>query len=219
MSYIQGTVLLDGNPIDKANVNKAELSPGEVLSTRSGRAEVMLDPGIYLRLDDHTRVKMLSMAFTPTQLAVEHGEIGVEVDEIHNQNVLQVIDNGVTTQLIKKGYYEFNANSPMVKVFSGQAEVHSGQNSWKRVSARKEMVLTDVAGARPRGFTPDPAEEPMMAWSKLRSQYLAEANEQNNPYYYGWGLGWGWGPGFGWGGPGWGPGWGWGPGFGWGWGW
>ena len=221
LSYVQGTVLLDGNLLDPSNANNAEIGPGQVLQTRNGRAEVMLDPEIYLRLDDHSAAKMLTMAITPTRVEVEHGEIGVEVDELHDGNVLQVVDDGVTTQLVKTGYYEFNANSPMVKVFSGQAEVHVGKNRWTGVGARHKMVLADAAQAKPRGFQPDPEEEPMMAWNKLRSQYLTESNPESTPAYA-WGPGWGWGgwgPGWGWGG--WGPGWGmgWRMGWGMGWGW
>ncbi len=216
LNYIQGTVLLDGNQMNKANVGSTELTPGQALRTRTGRAEVLLDPGVYLRLNDHSEVRMLSSGLTPSQVEVERGEIGIEVDELHKENVLLVNDNGVMTQLVKTGYYEFNANSPMVKVFSGQAEVQIKNGSWKQVSARNEMPLMDVAHAKPRGFQPNPTEDTLMDWSKLRSQYLAEANRQNNPYYYGYGPGWGpWygGPfGWGWGGPGWN--WGWG---GWGW--
>ena len=221
LSYLQGTVLLDGNLLDPSNAGNAEIAPGQVLKTLTGRAEVMLDPGIYLRLDDHSEAKMLTMAITPTRVEVEHGEIGVEVDELHDGNVLQVVDDGVTTQLVKTGYYEFNANSPMVKVFSGQAEVHARKGAWTKVGPRHEMVLADAAQAKPRGFQPDPEEEPMMAWNKLRSQYLTETYEQNNPEYgMGYGMGYGWG-GPGWGGGGWGPGWGmgWRMGWGMGWGW
>ena len=221
LNYVQGTVLLDGNPMSKSNIGSTELGPDQVLATRAGKAEVMLDPGVYLRLDDQTKAKMLSTDITPSRVEVDHGEIGIEVDELHPQNVLQVVDDGVTTQLLKKGYYEFNANSPNVEVFSGKAEVSIGDGIWKQVKARHEMALTNVAQAQPRGFQPNAAEDPMMAWSKLRTQYLDEANRDNNPYYYGdwgWGPGWGgWGPGWGWAGPGWGwrGGWGWG----WGWGW
>ena len=210
LNYIQGTVLLDGNQMEQANVGNTELASGQMLRTGTGKAEVRLNPGVYLRLNDHTEAKMLSMAITPTRIEVKRGEIGIEVDEIHPQNVLQVTDHGVTTQLVKKGYYEFNANNPRVKVFSGQAEVHIRKNAWKRVGGLQEMALAHANHAKIRKFQANPAEDSLMAWSKLRSQYLAEANQENSPEY--WGGGWG--------GPGWGPGWGWGGlGFGWGWGW
>ena len=206
LSYVQGTVLLDGNPLNRSDIGNTELSTGEVLRTRTGKAEVMLDPGVYLRMNDHSAAKMLSMEITPTQVEVKHGEIGIEVDEIHSQNVLQVVDDGVTTQLLKRGYYEFNANSPKVKVFSGQAEVRTRHGAWERVTGRHELVLASGAQGKAQKFQPNAAEDPLMNWSKLRSQYLTEANPQSNPSYEG-GPGWGWGPGWG---MGWGMmGWGW----------
>lgn len=224
LNYIQGTVLLDGNQMNRSNVGNTELAPGQVLRTRTGKAEVLLDPGVYLRLDDHSQVKMLSTGITPTQVEVEHGRVGVEVDQFFKQNVLLVVDHGVTTQLVKTGYYEFNANSPQVKVFSGRAQVQVGNGAWKQVNARHEMALGPVAQTKATKFQPNPNEDTLMDWSKLRTQYLAETNRQNSPYYYGYGPGFGYGPGWGYGpswGMGWGPGWRWGGwGFGgWGWGW
>jgi hypothetical protein len=212
LNYVQGTVLLDGNQVNNSNAGSTELTPGQVLRTRTGKAEVLLDPGVYLRLDDHSQVRMLSTGITPTQFEVEHGRVGVEVDQLFKQNVLLVVDNGVTTQLVKTGYYEFNANSPMVKVFSGRAEVQMRNGAWKQLNGRHEMALAGVAQAEATKFQPNPNEDTLMDWSKLRSQYLAEANRENNPYYHGYGPGWG--PWYG------GPfGWGWGPGWGWRWGW
>ncbi len=215
LSFVQGTVLLDGNRMAQSNVGNTELSEGQELRTRTGKAEVMLNPGVFLRLNDRSEAKMV--AESPTQVEVQRGEIGIEVDAIESPSVLQVIDDGVTTQLLKKGYYEFNANSPMVKVFSGQAEVHTRKGAWKAVKPQQEMALASDSQAESRKFQPNPNEDQLMAWSRMRHQNMMAANQQYGSYYpygeYGWG-GPGWGPGWG---MGWGPRWGMGMGMGWGW--
>ena len=66
---------------------------------------------------------MISPDLTLTQVQFEHGQAGVEVDQIHKQNNLQVIDAGVTTQLLKTGYYEFKADPAVAMVFKGKAAV------------------------------------------------------------------------------------------------
>ena len=59
----------------------------------------------------------------------------MEVDQIHPQNELQIIDGGVTTQLVKPGYYEFDANHPTAMVFKGKAEVEVGDGKIETVKA------------------------------------------------------------------------------------
>lgn len=221
LNYIQGSANLAGKQLNNQNAGKIEMNKGQILHTQDGKAEVLLTPGVFLREDDHSSVKMISPNLTNTKVALEQGEIGIEVDEIHPQNDLQIVDNGVTTQLLKKGFYEFIASQPKVLVFSGEARVETGDGTYQKVKKHHEMALVASAQARPRRFNGNDAQDNLYNWSKLRSQYLAEAN-QRYAHKYGWGR-WGGYPGWYWNpwaldwdwawGPGWGPGWG----FGWGW--
>jgi hypothetical protein len=230
LNYVQGSAYLQGQQLNNKNLGNSEMAPGQVLHTTTGRAEVLLTPGVFLRLGEHSRVKMMSPDLNNTKVELLEGEAGIEVDEIHPQNDLQIVDNGVTTQLTKRGFYEFLANPAKVLVFTGEAEVNTGDGQHRDVKKHREMALENLANQKPHGFKIKNAEDALFNWSKLRSQYLAEANHQyadeygyaGGPgwYWNPWGMGWdmAWGPGWGWGGPawGWGAGWGWGPGWGWG---
>jgi hypothetical protein len=169
---------LDGRQLDNQNMGTAELDPGQVLTTSDGKAEVLLTPGIFLRLDDHSTVKMISLDLTQTQVEIEQGRAAVEVDQIFPQNQVQILDCGVTTQVVKPGYYEFDATHPEVMVFKGQAEVEVG-NKWEEVKDHHELDLSGVAnGAREKtaNFYTRGAQDELFNWSSLRSQYLAEGN-------------------------------------------
>ncbi|MGH9604514.1 MAG: FecR domain-containing protein [Terracidiphilus sp.] len=225
LNYIEGSAYLDGSPIGNKSVGSAEMNPGEILRTRSGRAEVLLTPGVFLRLGERSAVKMISPGITNTQVALLGGEAGVEVDEIHPQNDLQIVDNGVTTELLQRGFYEFTANQTAnqtkVLVFSGKAKVELGDGQYRDVKKHREMALVEGAQEKPQRFNASQAEDGLYNWSKLRSQYLVEQDEQA-ANEYGWGMGYGpgwfwnpWDMGYGFWGQGWG-GWGWGPGWGWG---
>src|ERR1700756_2848364 len=93
INYIEGSVLLAGQPVTQKSVGTLALDPGQVLSTELGHAEVLLTPGIYLRLDDDSSVRMISPDLTSTQVALDKGRATVEVDEIHPQNNVQIVDN------------------------------------------------------------------------------------------------------------------------------
>jgi hypothetical protein len=195
VNYVEGAAYLDGSPLSRRSIGSAELDAGHMLTTGNGKAEVLLTPGIFLRVDSNSSVKMISPDLAQTQVALETGRAGVEVDQIFPQNEVQIVDGGVTTQLIKPGYYEFNAAGPRVMVFNGRAEVEVGDNKWEAVKDHHEMAL--VAGQREKtaDFDARPANDELYNWSSLRSQYLAEANNQiAGEYAYGPGVypGWYW---------------------------
>lgn len=197
VNYVEGAVFLDGSPLNQKEVGTLEMNPGDVLRTGVGKAEVLLTPGVFLRVDDHSAVRMISPDITPTQVAVERGRASVEVDEIYQQNTLQIMDAGVTTQLVKTGYYEFDANQPEVQVFHGEAEVEVGDGRWRKVKDHHEMALAAGHRRKPENFVARGYGDDLYNWSSLRSQYLAEANNQIAGQYAGvagFYPGWYWDP-------------------------
>ena len=197
VNYVEGAILLDGAMLNRSDVGRAYLQPGEVLSTQTGKAEVLLTPGVFLRLDDNSAVKMISPDLTQTQVEVDKGRAAVEVDQIFPQNNLEVLVGGVATQLVKPGFYEFTAGQPTAMVFEGQAEVKEGDSKEKEIKAHHEVSLVANAELKSRGFDPHDAEDQFYNWSSLRSEYLAEGNNQIAGEYAGvegFNPGWYWDP-------------------------
>jgi len=203
VNYVEGAAYLNGQQLTGESVGSADLNPGEELSTQTGKAEILLTPGVFLRLDDNSEVKMISPDLTKTQVELEHGRAGIEVDEIYPQNNLDIVDAGVTTQLVKNGYYEFNADQPTAMVFDGKAAVEVGDGKYRVVKSHHELALVSgpgdkrLANEKPASFNTDEAKDDLYNWNSLRSQYLAEANNQIAGEYVG--------------GPGFAPGWYWDP--------
>src|SRR5262249_31326393 len=120
-------------------------------------------------------------------------------------NNLQLIDAGVTTRLEKKGYYEFDAGQPMAMVFKGEAQAEVADGKWIRIKGGHELMLTpsgqeqSLNKEKPHDFDTHAADN-LYQWSSLRSEYLAEANNQIAGEYAeaGYAPGWYWNP-YGWG--------------------
>ena len=195
INYIEGSALLAGEPVSQKSVGTAALDPGQVLSTEQGHAEVLLTPGIYFRLDDNSSVKMISPDLTDTQLVLDKGRATVEVDEIHPENNVQIVDDGVSTQLLKNGLYEFNADNGTARVFSGKAAAHEG-SKWIVIKGGHQLALSEDAELKPVHFDKKQDQDELYNWSSLRSEYLSEANSQLSGYYggYGYAPGWYWDP-------------------------
>lgn len=199
VNYVQGAVYLDGTTLNSRDVGNATVQPGQELSTRNGKVEMLLTPGVFLRLDDNSTVKMVSPDLVMTQVELDKGRAGVEVDEIHDQNDLQVIDGGVTTRLNKRGYYEFDANHPEAMVFKGEAHVQVNDNNWKAIKDHHELELNggpQLAKEKAQDFNENDAKDELYNWNSLRSEYMAEANNQMASEYAGpyGGPGWYWDP-------------------------
>ena len=134
------------NPND---VGSIDLEPGQELTTATGKAEVLLTPGVYLRVDSNSAVKIVSPDLAQTSVEVDKGRAGVEVDYIQKENDLEIADRDVNTRLLQKGYYEFNANHPEVRVFSGKAAVEVADGETRDVKAHHELMLASDANGKP----------------------------------------------------------------------
>ena len=197
LNYIQGTAHLEGKLLNGHDVGSTTMDPGQVLTTRTGKAEILLTPGVFLRVGDHSAVQMISPDIAHTQVELLHGEAGVEVDEIHSQNDLEIIDGGVTTQLVKNGYYEFEAGKPTVLVFSGKAAVEWRDHKYRVVKAHHEMALVPGMKEKSVNFNPKDARDQLYNWSSLRSRYMTEESDAMAEQYGGmdgFDPGWYWDP-------------------------
>jgi hypothetical protein len=197
VNYVEGSVFLGGRPLYRRDVGRADLNSGEDLSTGTGKAELLLTPGVFLRLDSNSDVKMISPDLTNTQVEVVKGRAAVEVDQLFPQNNLEIVDGGVSTQLQKPGFYEFNATQPTALVFKGKAAVNEGDGRYREIKEHHEMTLAANVEAKSINFDPRDAEDQFYNWSSLRSEYLAEANNQIAPEYAGaegFYPGWYWDP-------------------------
>src|ERR1700751_1635129 len=91
LNFIEGQASIQDfqskdQPLTSQSVGTADLQAGQTLTTTTGRAEVLLTPGVFLRLDHNTAVKMISPSITDTQVELEKGRAEIEVAELHKQN-------------------------------------------------------------------------------------------------------------------------------------
>jgi hypothetical protein len=202
INYIEGSVSIDGQPLNQQAVGYAELQPGQVLQTANGRAELLLTPGVFLRVGDSSAVRMISPNLLNTQIELDRGRADIEVDEIHPRNDIQVAEGGANTRLLKDGLYAFDADKGTVRVFKGEADLlertGAGQKALK-IKGDHQVGLAGNEAVQSVSFERDQAEDALYNWSSLRSQYLAEANLNLASEYAGYGgiaPGWYWDAGF-----------------------
>jgi hypothetical protein len=180
LNYTEGQAAVDGRQLTAGPESATTLAAGQSLSTNTGKAEILLTPGIFLRVGSNSTVQMVSPNLTQTEVRLEQGRANVEVDEIYSQNrILIDMPNG-QAQIMKKGLYAFDATNSTVSVFDGQANVYPGvdlQADVKPIEVKGGRRLTLAGDSEtPVKFDKDSAKDNLYKWGSLRSQYLGEAN-------------------------------------------
>lgn len=193
LNYIDGQASIGNQTLSSKSIGAAQLEAGQTLVTQNGKAEILLTPGVFLRIGNNSQVKMISPSLTNTDVELERGEATMEVTDLHPQNDLRVEENGASAQLAKNGFYDFDANHGQVRVLDGQATVRSGDREIK-VKGGHELDL-NATNLKAHGFDKKAYESDnsLYNWSSLRSAYEAEANADIAPAYVanGWyGPGW-----------------------------
>jgi hypothetical protein len=204
LNYVEGQASIGDQALNSKSIGSAELQPGQSLTTKKGKPEVLLTPGVFLRVGANSSVKMISPSLTDTEVEVEQGHAMVEVAEIHPENSIRVSEEGTRTQLLKTGLYDFNRNQEELRVFDGKASVENGRQHVD-VKGGHELTLASNGVFKSQKFDKKTYEEgDLFRWSSLRSGYLAEANVDAARLYavngWGgpgwWGADWYWDPWF-----------------------
>jgi hypothetical protein len=180
INYIEGQATLNGQPL-ATNSPGAELAQGQTVETQNGKVEVLLTPGVFLRVGDNSAVTLVSPNLTKTEVRLQRGTAEVEVDQIFKQNDLLVDEGSAQTRLLKTGLYEFDANAGNVRVFDGEAAVSPSSNANTSIKVKGHHVFAlNEANEKPQSFSADQyaQNDNLYSWSKLRADYLGQANEQ-----------------------------------------
>ena len=78
--YVEGRALLDSKPVEVKIATFPEMKENMELRTEDGRAEVLLNPGAFLRLGENSAVRMVSNKLSDSRMEFISGSIVIEAD-------------------------------------------------------------------------------------------------------------------------------------------
>src|SRR5271168_2128105 len=73
VNYSEGQASIGGEPLNYNSAGSVKLSPGQALTTENGKVEMLLTPGVFLRVGPNSAVRMISPALENTVLSVDKG--------------------------------------------------------------------------------------------------------------------------------------------------
>ena len=187
LHYSEGAVNIDGKAVDQKLGVFPDIKEKSELSTEAGRAEVLLTPGVFLRVGENTSVRMITNRLIDTRVEFVSGEAIVESDDPMKDNNVTVVYKDFQVHVRKSSVLCFQSNPEQLKVYHGEAEVELNGNTTV-VKAGKLMPFS--AALATERFDVKNGDE-LARWSQRRSEYVAMANvsaaqqAKNNGSYWG----------------------------------
>jgi hypothetical protein len=177
VNYFQGDVSIDGIQLVSHVGRFSSVKEQSVLKTGEGRAELLLTPGVILRVGANSSVRMLDNDLMHTQVQLISGTAMLEATESGTDvkdPPVTITYNNFQSQPVKHGIYEISSDPARVRVYEGEARVTLGNSDdWTKVKDGHEVALTtEMTSSK----FDDKVADDLYLWSRDRSGYLAAAN-------------------------------------------
>jgi hypothetical protein len=174
VNIAEGKVYLADHLLELQPTQFPDIKENTVLRTEEGRAEVLLTPGVFLRVWENSSFKMISNRLIDTRIELLSGSAVIEADDIAKDTALTVVYKDATITLSKVGLYRFDTEPAQMKVFAkGPAEVAVGGQTYS-VSQGKMITLGGTLAVVEK-FNAEMTDS-LDHWSRRRGEAVAQAN-------------------------------------------
>jgi uncharacterized membrane protein YgcG len=136
----------------------SKLTPGQLLTTGRSTASAIAAPGVFLRIGRGSGVRAVALTNENTELRVDRGVINVSVHSAVKHAQILIDLPGGQANIIKDGFYTFNANTNTARVLKGEAYAYPGNNLQQKPIKIKENHAVIFNGPDIRAFEFDPFE-------------------------------------------------------------
>jgi hypothetical protein len=175
INHVEGQVLLSGEPVVSKSGARRAMQDGSELRAQEGRAEVLLNPGGFLRVGENSAVRMLSNQLADTRIEFVSGAALIEpggrwMGKEDWASPVSIAYQGTIVHLLKNGVYRFDTEPAQLRVYAGEASVTFGAGA-QVVGAGETIALAN----------PGPVQEfdrstidALGLWSRSRAAYISK---------------------------------------------
>jgi hypothetical protein len=170
--FFEGAVLLDNRPIEVRPGRFASMTNGSELRTEQGSAEVILTPGVFLRVGEQTSVRMIANDLSDTRVEVLKGSAIVDTVEPPKDTAVHLIYKDWSICSFDPGTYRIDSDPGTLWVRKGNAQVATATGDPIDVNEGMKLPFAAVLVAE-RGDEPD---DNLRRWDHGRSQSISVDN-------------------------------------------
>jgi hypothetical protein len=174
IQYTDGVVFLDSTVLRPTPGRFDQMKEGSELRTLTGRAELILTPGVFLRMGEDSAIRMLSNDLADARVRFVSGNAIVDATNLAPKTSIAILRGEYQVQIVEEGRFRFNSDPAELRVESGKALVLYDGNSLE-VGAKHVLPFSGKLTAR----VIEPArKDGLDTWDQTRSDSVAESNQQ-----------------------------------------
>ena len=170
--FFEGAVYLGDRPLESHLGKFPSVPQGAELRTAEGRAEVLLTPGVFLRMGDRTAIRMVANDLADTRVELQTGSAIVDSGEPNADTSVSLIYKNWRVHFLRKGVYRIDSDPPCLWVRQGEAEVFTGTGG-QPISVEHGMNLPLAAVLVPEQRPNELSGDSLSDWADGRGESIA----------------------------------------------
>jgi hypothetical protein len=175
--FFEGSVYLGGQRLEQKFGKFPDIGEGRELRTEQGRAEVLLTPGVVLRVGDQTSIRMVSERLDDTRVELLSGSAIMEVNEnTAPKTAVTLIYKQWQVHAPQRGVYRIDSNPANLRVYRGQAEVLADGKPDKTLVKDGEALPLAPVLVPEQTSTSTLEPDNFKSWAMNRSQEVSADN-------------------------------------------
>ena len=172
LHLVEGAVSIDGKPIVQKYGTFPEWKERSELRTEAGRAEILLTPGVFLRVGESSSVRLVDNRLSATRVEVISGEVVVESDDPMKENAVTLVYGDYQVQVRKNSVFSMQSQPAQLKVYNGETSVSYQADA---VTVKAGHLLPFTAALAMEKFDAKDGDA-LTRWSRRRGESVALAN-------------------------------------------
>ncbi len=174
INFFEGSAFVNDQPLQSQAGTFSSVKNGEILRTEKGRVEVLLTPGVFLRIDENSAFRMVSDSLTDTRVEFLHGAAILDSNDAHGKIAVTLIYKAHDVRFPKPGVYRIDSDTNVLETYTGEAEISSAGQTPKRIDESHEFFFTIDLETSKYG---DGAVDEFSEWARSRAETIAADNQ------------------------------------------
>jgi len=173
VSYFEGSVSIDGQALEHRTGRFIEIKPGSELRTDTGRAEILLTPGVLLRVGDGSAIRMVANRLIDTRLEFVSGAAALDSRNAAPGDPITISYKDYQMRFARSGRYRMDSTPAQLRVVEGEADVvYHAQSA--TLKAGQALAFSPKLVARADDQT---VADDLSRWENDRSTALSAENK------------------------------------------
>jgi len=171
--FFEGTVYVDDQPLESHPGKFSGVPKGGELRTAEGCAEVLLTPGVFVRIGKRSTIRMVDNELSHTRVELVAGSAVVDSEKPNSGTSVTLTYRNWSVRFLDQGVYRIDSDPPRLWVLEGNAEVSSDNHEMVSVGQGMDVPFAQVlVPQRSIG----PPSDALSSWAEGRRESISADN-------------------------------------------